>query len=183
MMLDASEDWSASDAHRLFGQLAQAPDPDAFGLDDADDGFGDLPMPLGTWSPSAIRRTARLLLAWQRAGDPRAEVLAASCQAQAERQGSMFARSAIVALVDVQPPALIEAIASTRARHLVGSLAKAVSFARADDDVRIALANTVGELGGDTAIALLEGWAQRPDLSPSVAHELRFARRLAGRRR
>ena len=64
----------------------------------------------------------------------------------------------------------------------MGTLAKAVRFEQASDPVRIALANTVGELGGEAAIDLLEGWLIAKDLSPSVKHELRFALALARRR-
>ncbi|MCA9544738.1 MAG: hypothetical protein KC613_10125 [Myxococcales bacterium] len=177
MLIDSSEDWSTPYVRSPFGAEPKPLDPDASAVEEP-----SVPTPLGTWTPSAIRRTARLLDEWTREGDPRAEILAASCQAEAARQGSMFARAAIVALVDVQPPALIEAIASTRARHLVGTLAKAVRFEQASDPVRIALANTVGELGGEAAIDLLEGWLIAKDLSPSVKHELRFALALARRR-
>ena len=176
MRIDSSEDWSTPYVRRPFGPEPGPLDPDASAVEPE-----RVPTPVGTWTPSAIRRTARLLDEWTREGDPRAEILAANCQAEAARQGSMFARAAIVALVDVQPPALIVAIASTRARHLVGTLAKAVRFERSSDPVRVALANTVGELGGERAIDLLEGWLVLKHLSASVRHELRFALALARR--
>jgi hypothetical protein len=147
-------------------------------FDDLGDDSADAlvsPGVLGCWSPSLARRIAKLLIAWDAAGDPRGEVLAAAAHAQAEQFGPVFAQAVLPALVEHCAPALVEALGATQTRSVIGPLLEAVPFDEARPAVQVALACAMGELGGSVARAHLADWGRRPGLPRSVRHEIQFA--------
>lgn len=172
-MFDDSTDLTTPSAHSWrFSAPALPPlEPDHL----EDDAFEAGPSVLGCWTPTLMLRIARLLLMWDAAGDPRAEVLAAAAHAQAEQFGPVFAQVALPALAEARPPALVEALGATRTRSVITPLLDAVPFESARPRLQMALACALGELGGAEARAHLQAWARLPALNSMVRHEVRFA--------
>jgi hypothetical protein len=87
--------------------------------------------------------------------------------------------AALLARLDASgPPVLVEQIGATGHPDAVTHLRDGLDLQRASEPLLIALASTLGELGGDDAAAFLDDLAALAALPASVRDEIAVARRL-----
>ena len=73
------------------------------------------------------------------------------------------------------PPILVELLGSARTAATVEALRRQVSLEQADEDLLVALASALGEIGSPEAITMLHELLHRPALPESARREIQIA--------